>query len=105
MSVSLYHIIYCIVLGQELVNSTYSCKSLTISTVTRLLAQITLTETFLSAMSFKCETGNIDVINEGYSPSNDAHYCANAVYDAFLHHYGIPPLKGRIVARFCANDL
>ena len=52
------------------------------------------------AMSFKCKTGNIDVINGGYSPGNDAYYYANAVYDAYLEYYGIPPLKGTLFVRY-----
>ena len=54
-------------------------------------------------MSFECKTGNIDVVNEGYSPGNDAYYYANAVYDAYLEHYGIPPLKSTIFVRYVAS--
>ena len=53
-------------------------------------------------MSFKYKTGNIDVINGGYSPGNDAYYYANAVYDAYLENYGIPPLKGTLFVRYVA---
>ena len=54
----------------------------------------------ISAYSFDCDNGNIDLANEAYSPVNDAFYYANAVYDMYTEEYGIPPLKGKIVARW-----
>ena len=54
-------------------------------------------------MSFECDIGNIDVINGGYSPGNDAYYHANAIYDAYLDNYGIPPLKSTLILRYVAS--
>ena len=52
-----------------------------------------------SAFSFDCNTGNIDLTNEAYSPLNDAFYFANVVYDMHWNRFGVLPLKGKIIAR------
>ena len=45
---------------------------------------------FISAVSFECDTGNIDVVNDGFSPGNDAYFHANVIYDSFMSAYKIP---------------
>ena len=54
-------------------------------------------------MSFECKTGNIDVVNDGYSPGNDAYIYANGIYDAYLENYGIPPIKGTVFLKYVAS--
>ena len=55
---------------------------------------------FIAGYSFECNTGNIDLVNEAFSPVNDAFYYANVVYNMYTELYWLLPLDGKIIARY-----